>query len=39
MIAEAIAIAARSRRHLMMDAAGVAALFLMLVGALHLAAA
>ena len=38
MIADAIAIVARSRRHLLQDAAGVAALFLMLLGTLHLAA-
>ena len=38
MIADAIAIAARSRGHLAADAAGVLALFLLLTGALHLAA-
>lgn len=38
MIADALAIAARSRRHLMQDAAGVAGLFAVLVGALHLTA-
>lgn len=38
MIAEILAVAARSRRHLMQDAAGVAALFALLIGALHLTA-
>ncbi len=38
MIADAFAIATRSRRHLMHDAAGVAGLFALLIGALHLTA-
>ena len=38
MIAQAFAIATRSRRHLIQDAAGVAGLFALLIGALHLAA-
>lgn len=38
MLAEVIAIARRSRDHLIADAAGVGLLFVLLVGGLHLTA-